>query len=121
MLQPTQIPLRTSAQLVTLGAAEMLLRHTVTFDRPVDAFLQMKWLHGVRVLMAMPRCVIEVSSNLGGSTIGNTSKRKTSLSAVSRQWKRTVYRCRIAASASRNNRQVVPGTPLWQAHKEAQS
>ena len=111
LLQPAVIPLRTSAQLVTLGATEKLLQHTETFDRPVDTFLQMKWLHGVQVLTVMPRSVIEVSMSLGGSTIGNKQKRKTTLGVVSREWKRTLYRCRVASFASRNNRSVDQRVP----------
>lgn len=104
LLQPPVIPLRTPAQLLTFGAAERLLQYTEKFDRPVDTFLQMKWLHGVQVLTVMPRSVKEVSTSLGGSTIGNKQKRRTPLNILSREWKRTLYRYRVAQFANRNNR-----------------
>ena len=102
LLRPEVIPLRTSAQLVTLGAAENLVRCTDTFDRPVDAFLQMDWLHGVRILVARPRCVSEISASLGGSTIGVRKRKWLSLGVLTRQCKRAAYRHRIALLSGRN-------------------
>jgi glycosyl transferase, family 25 len=117
LLCPTIIPLRTSAQLVTLAAAERLLRHSEPFDRPVDSFLQMNWLHGARALMVKPQSVTEISATLGGSTIGANRRRRGPLDVVSRQWNRAVYRLRIAALA-KSTAGNLPASPLA---KELQS
>lgn len=101
LVRPELAPLRTSAQLVTLGAARRLLEFSQVIDRPVDAAIQMTWLHGAEVLVSMPRSVIEVSAELGGSTISNASKkkRKPFFQTVQREWKRSVYRRSIAKAA----------------------
>lgn len=98
--QPTLAPLRTSAQLVTLGAAEKLLRFTQQFDRPIDAAIQLTWLHGANVLVSLPRSLIEVSADLGGSTIGS-KKSKPFASIIQREWKRSWYRYCVATTAKR--------------------
>ena len=105
LVRPELAPLRTSAQLVTLGAAKRLLEFSKVIDRPVDAAIQMTWLHGAEVLVSMPRSVIEVSAELGGSTISNASKkkRKPLLQTLGREWKRTVYRRSIAKAAWRHH------------------
>lgn len=121
IIRPSLIPLRTSAQLVTLGAAEKLLRHTEAFDRPVDCFMQMSWLHGVRVLTARPRSVQEISGSLGGSTISNKRRRQRPLDRVSRQWRRTVYRFRIAAQSNQATRRSASPTSALRTRKEADS
>lgn len=101
LVRPELAPLRTSAQLVTLGAAKRLLEFSKVIDRPVDAAIQMTWLHGAEVLVSMPRSVIEVSAELGGSTISSSTKkkRKPLFQTLQREWKRTIYRRSIAKAA----------------------
>jgi glycosyl transferase, family 25 len=96
LIRPPVVPLRCTAQLVTLGAAQRLLAFSQTFDRPVDALIQMTWLHCVQVLVALPQSVVEVSGALGGSTIGINRKRRSLWQSVTRQLKRTIYRRSIA-------------------------
>ena len=56
-------------QLVGREAARRLLEASRVFDRPVDSFVQMQWLHGARILTARPIVVREICAELGGSVI----------------------------------------------------
>jgi GR25 family glycosyltransferase involved in LPS biosynthesis len=56
-------------QLVGHEAARLLLAATEAFDRPVDSFVQMQWLHGARVLAALPIVIREIDYLLGGTVI----------------------------------------------------
>ncbi|MFX0546377.1 glycosyltransferase family 25 protein [Roseovarius sp. S1116L3] len=87
------------AQLVTKGAARALLAATQRFDRPVDTFLQMTWVHGVRVLTVWPTGIREVSAQLGGSLI---SRKEGVWPKLRREVLRPVYRRRIAAMARKH-------------------
>lgn len=101
LLRPTVVPLRTSAQLITLGAALRLLHFTEIFDRPVDTAIQLTWMHGATVLVSSPQSVTEVSAAIGGSTIGGKRKRKPLLDNIRREFNRTLYRHRIATSSKK--------------------
>jgi glycosyl transferase family 25 len=92
---PAVIPLRTSAQLVTLSAARRLMEFSEKFDRPVDAAIQLKWIHGVTVLTSQPRSLVEVSGLIGGSTIGATKKGKPLTLRLQREIARVIYRTKI--------------------------
>lgn len=59
-------------QLVGREAARRMLAASEVFDRPVDSFAQMQWLHGARILTARPIVVGEVGNELGGSLIHPT-------------------------------------------------
>lgn len=52
-------------------AAQRLLAASHQFDRPVDSFVQMQWLHGARVLSMRPFIVEHVDHLLGGSVLQN--------------------------------------------------
>lgn len=69
LLRPSVIGLGMLALLVTRGAAQQLLQSSERFDRPIDTFLQMRWLHGVDVLTVLPSGVREISVEMGGSLI----------------------------------------------------
>lgn len=84
------------AQLVTHGAAKALLAASARFDRPVDTFLQVTWVHGARVLTAWPTGIREVSDQLGGSLIG---RKDGLMQKLRREVLRPIYRRRIAAMA----------------------
>lgn len=99
LIEPVVVPLRATAQLITLGAAQRLLAFSQQFDRPVDTAIQMTWLHGASVFMSRTRSVVEVSASLGGSTIG-VGKRRAWLPTVTRQWQRLRYRQQIQARSS---------------------
>lgn len=63
------IPLRTSAQLVSHEAAQKLLSVSEQIDRPVDAFLQMRWATGVEITCMVPSGVSDRTAETGGSTL----------------------------------------------------
>jgi glycosyl transferase, family 25 len=90
LIRPDIIALGAVGQLVGREAARRLLAATERFDRPVDTFLQMRWIHGVKVLSVWPSSLREVSVNLGGSLI----QKKTPQwgAKLSREWKRFWYR-----------------------------
>lgn len=56
-------------QLVGREAARRLLDASRAFDRPVDSFVQMHWLHAARILTVRPIVVREIGGELGGSVI----------------------------------------------------
>jgi GR25 family glycosyltransferase involved in LPS biosynthesis len=90
LIRPDVVALGAVGQVVGREAARRLLAATEKFDRPIDTFLQMRWVHGVRVLSVWPSSLREVSSNLGGSLI---QKKTPQWSAkLSREWKRFWYR-----------------------------
>jgi len=95
LLRPQLVPLRATAQWITRHAAAKLLETTKLIDRPIDTFIQMRWLHRVDVLVLTPSCVREVSRSLGGSVI-NERKDKTSIwPQLTREWSRFAYRKKI--------------------------
>ncbi|MCQ0092518.1 glycosyltransferase family 25 protein [Roseovarius sp. M141] len=94
-----RIALGMVAQLVTRDAASALLAASVKFDRPVDNFLQMQWVHNVRVLTVWPSGVREISSELGGSLI---SRKGGFVEKMRREILRPLYRRKIRALARRN-------------------
>lgn len=69
LVEPRFPALGAVMQLVGREAARRLLDASRVFDRPVDAFVQMQWLHGARVLTARPIVVREIGAELGGSVI----------------------------------------------------
>lgn len=77
-------------QVVGCRAAERLLKLTECFDRPVDAIIQMRWLHGLRILSARPAIISEISHDLGG-TIAQ-SNRGLLRDTLSREVRRPIYR-----------------------------
>jgi GR25 family glycosyltransferase involved in LPS biosynthesis len=73
LLRPGLSGLGMQAQLVGRQAAQNLLDATRVFDRPVDTFLQMHWLHGADILSVHPKVITEVSMAIGGSVIQHKS------------------------------------------------
>lgn len=69
LTEPEVVPLRTTFNLFTRDAAERLLAVTERFDRPIDSFLQMHWVTGVKPLVLWPSGASEASEALGGSVI----------------------------------------------------
>ena len=86
------------AQFVAQGAARQLLAASASFDRPVDAFLQMTWLHKVDVLTVWPSDVTETSGTLGGSTIHRPMSRPERLY---RNVVRPIYRYAVKVKSLR--------------------
>ena len=100
IFEPTLIGLGMVAQIVTHGAARRLLESTERFDRPVDAYLQLRWKHGVRILTLWPNGVREISSILGGSMI----QEKSTGDRIRREILRPLYRAKLGIYTLINNR-----------------
>lgn len=98
ILRPVVIPLRLSGQVISQSAARDLLRLTTVFDRPVDTFLQMHWLTGVRPLAVEPSGLSDCTQDAGGSTI---SRNKGVGERVVREVKRYWYRSRIKSYSNK--------------------
>lgn len=77
-------------QWIGRDAARELLARTETFDRPVDVFIQMRWLHKIPVFALRPVLIREISGQLGGSTI--QSRNKSAAGEVARGIGRAAYR-----------------------------
>jgi glycosyl transferase family 25 len=93
LMRPDAPPLRAIAQVVSLAAAKRLLDHTMPFDRPIDTFMQMTWVTGQPVLVALPSPVRDVSRETGGSTV-----QRKSMSFVERlqhEAMRPIYRAQV--------------------------
>ncbi|MDG1893471.1 MAG: glycosyltransferase family 25 protein [Fuerstiella sp.] len=101
---PQVTPLRTSGQWVTRDAAARLLDLTQVFDRPVDTFLQMHWITGVRLRAIEPSGISDMTADLGGSTIGAGKIRRLELRKLSREVNRAWYRWRIARRSAGEHR-----------------
>lgn len=99
LYRPVVTPLRTSGQLVHRDAAARLLALSGQFDRPVDGFLQMHWLTGIRAGSIAPSGLGDVSASAGGSTLKSD---KTLGQKLVRQVHRLRYRraIRRASEAS---------------------
>jgi glycosyl transferase family 25 len=95
LIRPEIVALGAVGQVVGKEAARRLLAATENFDRPVDTFLQMRWVHGVRVLSVWPSSLREVSVNLGGSLIHQ--KTPGWGAKLAREWKRFWYRRAVNA------------------------
>lgn len=100
VIQPQVIPLRTSAQLVSLDAARTLLAACEQIDRPVDGFLQLFWETGVRPHCLVPSGVSDLTQESGGSTVSRKRNLWQKLIASAKRW---TYRNQIA-TLSRKHR-----------------
>jgi GR25 family glycosyltransferase involved in LPS biosynthesis len=97
---PAVLPLGTQAQVVSADAARRLLSATEPFDRPVDVFLQMRWVTGVIGCMIAPSGVFDATSVVGGSTIQGS--RPLPLRLLSREIRRPIYRLAIRTASIRH-------------------
>lgn len=89
-------------QLVGREAAMRLLEASHTFDRPVDSFVQMHWVHGARVLSARPIVVHEICGQLGGSVIH--APHEDLFEKVIREVQRPLLRLAVSLESSRQRR-----------------
>ena len=96
---PHVAPLRLNTTLIAPWAAARLHELSNRFDRPVDTFLQMSWVTGIRPAIVQPSGVTEVSAQLGGSTI--QAKRRGLVATVKREIARPLYRRRVAKASAR--------------------
>ncbi len=95
LIKPEIVPLRTSAQLVSVSAARRLLELTETFDRPVDGVLQLKWATGIDVHCVIPSGTRDRTAETGGSTIA-AGQRAGIAARLAKQFHRSAYRRAIA-------------------------
>ena len=93
--EPVVTPLGATSLLVAGGAARRLLELTERFDRPVDTFMQMSWVTGIRPRVVTPSGVTEISARLGGTTIH--AKKRPLRETISRNVLRPVYRLQVGA------------------------
>ena len=103
--KPNHIALGMVGQIVTKEAAAKLLAASERFDRPVDCFLQIDWLHGANVLSVWPSGVSEISQALGGSMIDHKSK--SIGSKLRREVLRPIYRSRIKKAVRLNTKNAL--------------
>ena len=89
---PNVVGLGTVMQLVGRNTAKKLLNISQVIDRPIDTFLQMTWITGVYPSVVYPSGVTEISSQLGGSTIGSKNSFREMLI---RELMRPIYRIKI--------------------------
>ena len=93
LLLPETVSLGAVCSLYSAEAAERLLKLTETFDRPVDTFIQMKWVTGLHPAVLKPSGISEISATLGGTTIQH--KKKPFAARLSREWSRWRYRANV--------------------------
>lgn len=73
LILPRVIGLQMVCQIVGRNAATRLLAATETLDRPVDTFLQMHWVTKQPLHAILPNGVLELTTELGGSTVQTKS------------------------------------------------
>ncbi len=95
LLRPHSPPLRAIGQIVGHSAAERLLSITAPFDRPVDTFLQMAWVTGVTMLVAIPAPIRDVSRETGGTTVQH--RRMGAVQRLHHEIMRPIYRAKVLA------------------------
>lgn len=94
LIRPRFIGLGAVAYMIDRRAAAKLLAATRHFDRPLDVFLQMFWVSGVRPGSLRPGGITEISAQLGGSTL--TQQRSSPAEKLRRELRRPLYRAQIA-------------------------
>lgn len=104
LMRPDVPPLRTSAQIVGIGAAKRLLAASERFDRPIDCLLQLPSITGQDVLCASPSGVRDASAEVGGSVA--QGRGRPGLGAfLTREWRRYRYRRQVRRAAAKARQQ----------------
>ena len=67
LVHPAEIALGMQLQMVSRETAKQLLEATECFERPVDTFVQMRWLTGVSSIIVAPSGTHEIDAPLWGS------------------------------------------------------
>jgi GR25 family glycosyltransferase involved in LPS biosynthesis len=107
LFEPSSPGLGTVGQFVSRDAARTLLAATETFDRPVDAFLQLRWVHKVRILSTSPCVMRDISADIGESLVQTAIRPLTT--RLHREIARPLYRMRVRLA---NWRAMAPRTRL---------
>lgn len=95
MLEPEVPPVRLSAQLIGIEAAQRFLAVTGKFDRPVDGVVQLLGVTRQRVLCIEPSGVRDGTGAVGGTTI--QKKGTALLHQIGKSWHRAAYRRAVRA------------------------
>lgn len=98
LVRPKVIGLTTAMYLIGRDAAQRLLDLTQPFDRPVDTFLQMRWLTGVDSLTVLNSGARSAAFDVGGSTI---QTKKSLANELKRMTSRALYRWRVKQLSSK--------------------
>lgn len=106
LFEPSTPGLGTVGQFVSRKAAAALLAATETFDRPIDAFLQLRWVHKVRILSATPSVMRDNSADIGSSLIQTANR--TLSARLRREIARPAYRMRVRLANWRAARRSAP-------------
>lgn len=93
LVRPTLAPLGTQAQMLNRAAAHRLLQATARFYEPIDVALQRTWDTGVDILVATPDLVLEISDQLGGTTL-RAARREPLAGRLLREVRRPWFRGR---------------------------
>lgn len=92
LFRPKEIGLTAALYLLGRTAARQLVQRSAEFDRPVDTWLQMRWVTGVDSLTLWPSHITSAALSHGGSTI---QKKRSAWGEVARAWRRARYRAAI--------------------------
>jgi GR25 family glycosyltransferase involved in LPS biosynthesis len=94
IIRPRLVPLGTQAQIVNRSAAQALLMAFDKFSMPIDVAYQHWWQHGVKVLVATPNQLNEISQIVGGTNIGGTQNMSLRMK-VRRELGRSWFRLKL--------------------------
>jgi GR25 family glycosyltransferase involved in LPS biosynthesis len=86
--------LGTQGQIINRAAAANLLVAFEKFSMPVDVAYQHWWQHGVKVLVATPNQLNEISQIVGGTNIGGTQNMSLRMK-VRRELGRSWFRLKL--------------------------
>jgi len=92
LIRPKILGLTTAMYLIGRDAAQRLLDASAPFDRPVDTFLQMRWMTGVDSLAVMNSGARSAAFDVGGSTI---QTKKSISQELKRVTARATYRAHV--------------------------
>lgn len=93
LMRPKKIALSAALYLVGRTAAKRLLDLTAPFDRPVDTFLQMRWLTKIDSLVVQNSGARSAAYEVGTSTI---QSKKSMAHEIKRMAARAMYRAHVA-------------------------
>ncbi len=99
LFRPKTIGLTAALYLLGKDAAKTLLSRSNQFDRPVDTWLQMRWLTGVDSLTLWPSHIESAAASHGGSTI---QAKRSRVEQVKRSWQRAKYRSAIKSLSAKS-------------------
>lgn len=95
LLEPEVPPVRLSAQVIGIEAAQRLLAVTERFDRPVDGVVQLLGVTRQRIMCIAPSGVTDDTAAVGGTTI--QKKGTALLHQIGKSWHRATYRRAVRA------------------------